>query len=73
MEIKQASQLIKDNLIVKHYAGSIAYGTNIATSDTDYRGIFVAEPVNIRTPFFRIEESKDTNEEDTVIYELINL
>lgn len=70
MEIKQAADLIKDNLIVKHFAGSIAYGTNIATSDVDYRGIFVANPVNIRTPFFRIDECKDTTEEDTTIYEL---
>jgi predicted nucleotidyltransferase len=70
MQIKQAEQLIKDNIIVKHYAGSIAYGTNISTSDTDFRGIFVAAPVNIRTPFFRINEAKDTTEEDTVIYEL---
>jgi hypothetical protein len=70
MIIKQAPQLIKDNLIVKHYAGSIAYGTNIATSDTDYRGIFVGDPVNIRTPFYKIDECKDTSEEDTVIYEL---
>lgn len=70
MEIKQASQLIKDNLIVKHLAGSHAYGTNISTSDVDYRGVFVADPINIRTPFFRIEECKDVTEEDTVIYEL---
>jgi predicted nucleotidyltransferase len=39
-------------------------------SDFDYRGIFVAEPINIRTPFFNVEECKDTSEEDTVIYEL---
>lgn len=70
MNIKQAPDLIKDNLIVKHYAGSIAYGTNLPTSDTDFRGIFVADPINVRTPFFRIEECKDTSEEDTVIYEL---
>lgn len=68
--IKQPSEQIKDNLIVKHYAGSMAYGTNIETSDTDFRGIFVADPVNIRTPFYRIDECKDASEEDTVIYEL---
>lgn len=68
--IKQPSEQIKDNLIVKHYAGSMAYGTNIETSDTDFRGIFIADPVNIRTPFYRIDECKDTSEEDTVIYEL---
>lgn len=70
MNIKQAPELIKDNLIVKHYAGSIAYGTNLPTSDVDFRGIFTGDPVNIRTPFFKIEESKDATEEDTVIYEL---
>jgi hypothetical protein len=69
-KVKQASELIKDNLIVKHYAGSIAYGTNLPTSDVDYRGIFVADPINIRTPFFRVDECKDTTEEDTTIYEL---
>lgn len=70
MDIKQPSQLINDNLIVKHYAGSIAYGTNLPTSDKDFRGVFVADPVNIRTPFYRIDEAKDTSEEDTIIYEL---
>lgn len=70
MKIKQAQDLMKDNLIVKHYAGSLAYGTNLPTSDTDFRGIFVADPINVRTPFFRIDEAKDTTEEDTVIYEL---
>lgn len=70
MKIKQANELIKDNLIVKHYAGSIAYGTNLPTSDVDFRGIFVADPINVRTPFFRIEECKDVSEEDTVVYEL---
>lgn len=70
MKIKTAQELITTNLIAKHYAGSIAYGTNIATSDTDFRGIFVADPINLRTPFFKIEECKDITEEDTVIYEL---
>lgn len=65
-----ATTLMETNCIVKHYAGSIAYGTNIATSDTDVRGIFVANPINVRTPFFRIEESVDNNEEDTKLYEL---
>lgn len=72
MDIKSSEQLIKDNLIVKHYAGSHAYGTNIETSDVDFRGIFVANPVNIRTPFFPIREAKDVSEEDTTIYELSN-
>jgi DNA-binding Xre family transcriptional regulator len=70
MHIKTPIELIKDNLIVKHLAGSYSYGTNTDTSDIDYRGIFVADPVYIRTPFFNITETKDTSEEDTVIYEL---
>lgn len=69
-KIKQAKELMTDNLIVKHYAGSIAYGTNLPTSDVDFRGIFVGEPINIRTPFYRIEEAEDTTEEDTKLYEL---
>ncbi len=69
-KIKQASELMVDNLIVKHYAGSLAYGTNLPTSDVDFRGIFVGDPINVRTPFFRIEEAEDTSEEDTKLYEL---
>jgi hypothetical protein len=67
---RPAEQLIRDNLLVKHYAGSRAYGTNLPTSDTDFRGIFVADPINVRTPFYPITEKVDTSEEDTVIYEL---
>lgn len=61
---------MRDNLLVKHRAGSHAYGTNIESSDEDYRGIFAGDPVNVRTPFFRINEMEDTNEEDTKFYEL---
>jgi len=61
---------MRDNMIVKHYAGSISYGTNIATSDVDFRGLFCADPVNIRTPFFTVRECTDVTEEDTVLYEL---
>ena len=57
-------------MIVKHYAGSIAYGTNLPTSDTDFRGIFSADPVNIRTPFYTVNECTDAAEEDTKLYEL---
>lgn len=61
---------MQDNMLVKHYAGSIAYGTAIATSDVDFRGIFVADPINLRTPFFPIKEAEDKTEEDTKFYEL---
>lgn len=69
---KTAQQLMSDNLLVKHYAGSIAYGTNLPTSDVDFRGIFVADPINIRTPFYPVKQAEDTSEEDTVYYELAN-
>jgi predicted nucleotidyltransferase len=59
-----------DNLIVKCLAGSRAYGTSMPTSDVDYRGIFVADPLNIRTPFYPVGEVEDTTEEDTKIFEL---
>lgn len=70
MKARTAQEQMRDNLIVKHYAGSHAYGTALPTSDTDFRGVFVADPVSVRTPFFRIEEVNDTSEEDTKIYEL---
>lgn len=72
MTIKDAQQLMTDNLLVKHYAGSLAYGTNLPTSDVDFRGIFVADPINIRTPFYPLRQVEDGTEEDTTIYELSN-
>ena len=70
MKVKSAEQLMADNLIVRHLAGSIAYGTSLPTSDIDYRGIFGADPVNIRTPFFTVREATVANEEDTKYLEL---
>lgn len=70
LTIKTAQELMRDNLLVKHYAGSHAYGTALPTSDVDFRGIFCADPVNVRTPFYTINQVDDTTEEDTVIYEL---
>lgn len=57
-------------ILVKHYAGSLAYGTNVSTSDTDFRGIFVGERSEISTPFGKITEWADPNEEDTKLFEL---
>lgn len=59
-----------EQTIVKHYAGSIAYGTNTPTSDVDFRGIFVADKEFILSPFFNVGEASDTKEEDTKFYEL---
>lgn len=68
--LRQADELMRDNMLVKHYAGSLAYGTNLPTSDVDFRGVFCADPVNIRTPFFTVRECEDVAEEDTKLYEL---
>ena len=70
MKVRSAAELMKDNMIVKHYAGSIAYGTNLPSSDIDFRGLFCGDPVNVRTPFFPVRECDDQDEEDTKLYEL---
>lgn len=57
-------------ILVKHYAGSKAYGTNIETSDTDFRGIFLGDRMEVSTPFFNVQEWVDTQEEDTKLFEL---
>ena len=63
-------KFIKENLLVKHVAGSHSYGMNLPESDIDIRGVFYADLINIRTPFFPVREVVDTKEEDTKFYEL---
>lgn len=58
--------------IVTCYGGSHAYGTNIATSDIDIRGIFCAEEKAIRTPFHTVREVDLEDQEDGKLYELTN-
>lgn len=60
------------NPIVICYGGSHAYGTNIATSDIDIRGIFCAEEKAIRTPFHTVREVDLEDQEDGKLYELTN-
>lgn len=67
---RSTQELMRDNMLVKHYAGSIAYGTALPTSDVDFRGVFCADPVNVRTPFFIVRECDDKSEEDTKLFEL---
>lgn len=59
-----------EQTIVKHLAGSQAYGTSTPESDTDYRGIFLANKEYILTPFFNVKEVSDISEEDTKFYEI---
>jgi hypothetical protein len=58
--------------IVTCYGGSHAYGTNIATSDIDIRGIFCADEKCIRTPFHTVREVDLEDQEDGKLYELTN-
>lgn len=58
--------------MMRCYSGSLAYGTNLPTSDVDIRGLFCAEKKFIRTPFFNIKEQTLADEEDGKIYELTN-
>lgn len=61
-----------DNLIVSHMAGSHAYGMSTPESDVDVRGIFCADAVNIRTPWFPVREQTIANMDDAKVYELTN-
>lgn len=70
MKARAAEVLMQENLIVKHLAGSHAYGTSTPESDVDYRGVFCADQINLLTPFFPIRECEDKDEEDTKLYEL---
>lgn len=61
------------SVIVAHLAGSRAYGTQTAASDTDIRGIFVTPQKVYRTPFFNgVTELTIPDEEDTKLFELRN-
>ena len=59
-----------DNILIKHYAGSLAYGTNLPTSDVDIRGIFCANREFITLPWLQCNEVNVVEEEDTKLYEL---
>ena len=54
-----------DNVILLTYGGSHAYGTNIATSDTDIRGI-TFNPIESLLGNIEFEQFEDRNT-DTVV------
>jgi predicted nucleotidyltransferase len=60
------------NILIKHYAGSISYGTNHKNSDVDYRGLFALDQKRLINPFEDVKEFTDEKEEDTKYYELSN-
>jgi predicted nucleotidyltransferase len=61
---------LKDSIILATRAGSHAYGTNIETSDEDYRGVAIA-PREYYLGFVKTFEQAEQREPyDSVIYEL---
>ena len=60
------------DVLVQHYAGSIAYGTNLPTSDVDIRGIFCGSRLQMTPPFYPIREVSIPEQEDGKLYELCN-
>lgn len=73
-EFLKTNEHLGDNIILLGYGGSISYGTNIATSDTDIRGIATnsADEILLGTDF---EQVVDVNT-DTTIYsfnKIVNL
>lgn len=61
---------VAENEVVRHYAGSHAYGTNIESSDVDIRGIYCGTRELICSPFNNTGELTLENEEDGKLYEL---
>ena len=70
MKVRQPIEMLEDQLLVTHLAGSKAYGTNLPTSDTDIRGIFVADELYHRSPWYTVNEIEIPEDEDTKYYEL---
>lgn len=70
MKVRTPIDMVKDQTLVKHLAGSRAYGTSLPTSDVDYRGIFVADEIFHRSPWHNIGEFELPDEEDTKFFEL---
>lgn len=62
----------KQHTLIRHLAGSHAYGTSTPESDIDIRGIFCAPEEYIRTPFYTVKEIDVAEEEDTKLFELTN-
>ncbi len=62
-------ELANNNLIVRHYAGSRAYGTQISSSAVEIRGVFCAPAKYTCTPFFDIDTVTSSGAEATVYHE----
>jgi hypothetical protein len=54
---------IKERLIYKCLVGSQAYGTNLPTSDIDYKGIYIQDPIDILG--FKYKEQVNINKDES--------
>lgn len=61
--------MLKTNTIVTHYGGSLAYGTNLPSSDVDIRGIFFTDKTFHLSPWHNCYEVSVPGG-DTKYYEL---
>jgi predicted nucleotidyltransferase len=68
--MRNPQEMAHDNLIVSHIAGSLAYGTNLPTSDRDVRGVFCVDKEFYLSPWHSCGEVNVSGEEDTKYYEV---
>lgn len=61
-------KIAEHNKILECLSGSHAYGMSTPASDIDYRGIFVAPPVSLITPFYPVEQVEGPG--DRVLFEV---
>jgi predicted nucleotidyltransferase len=67
--MRTPNEILETNLVVSHYSGSLAYGTNLPTSDIDIRGIFVADKEYYFSPWASCNELTIKGQ-DTKFYEI---
>lgn len=68
--MRNPQDMLATNKIVSHLSGSLAYGTNLPTSDRDVRGIFFVDREFHLSPWHTCGEVNVGDEEDTKYYEL---
>lgn len=62
-------QFWESRLILKTYGGSLAYGTNLPSSDIDYRGVCIP-PIDYLLGLQHFEQHESLQPNDVVIYSL---
>lgn len=68
--MRNPQEMARDNLIVSHLSGSLAYGTNLPTSDRDVRGVFCLDKSFYLSPWHTCGEVNFPDQEDTKFFEV---